>query len=176
MEGTIGEIRMFAGIFEPRSWAFCLGQTLSISQNTALFSILGTTYGGDGRNTFMLPNLGGRTAVGAGQSAGTSNYTLGEPTGSETITLNESNLPPHTHQQMASGDTPTQNTASGAALASNTRATNPPMTNIYAVSGDPVPMGTPTGPAGGSKPLSVVQPSLGINYIICTSGYFPTRN
>lgn len=176
MDGTIGEIRMFAGTFEPRNWAFCLGQTLGVRQNSALFSILGTTYGGDGVNTFMLPNLGGRTAVGAGQGAGTAYYPLGAPTGSETVTLNESNLPPHVHQQMASADSPTTNTASGAALASNTRGTNPPMPNIYAAPGDLAKMGTSTAPAGGSQPVSVVQPSLGINYIICTVGAFPSRN
>ena len=176
MEGTIGEIRMFAGVFEPKSWAFCLGQTLSVNQNTALFSILGTTYGGDGKNTFMLPNLGGRTAVGAGQGAGTTYYPLGAPTGSETVTLNASNLPPHAHQQMASADTPTGNTAAGTALASNTRVTNPPMANIYAAPADLVAMGTSTGPTGTSQPLSVVQPSLGINYIICTYGNYPSRN
>lgn len=176
MDGTIGEIRMFAGTFEPKNWAFCLGQTISIPQNTALFSILGVTYGGDGVKTFMLPNLGGRTAVGAGQGAGTTYYPLGEQTGSETVTLDASNLPSHVHQQMASGDTPTANTASGTALASNTRATNPPMPNIYAAPGDLVKMGTATGPAGGSQPVSVVQPSLGINYIICTYGAFPSRN
>jgi microcystin-dependent protein len=176
MEGTIGEIRMFAGTFEPKSWAFCAGQILSVPQNTALFSILGTTYGGDGRNTFMLPNLCGRTAVGAGQGAETAYYPLGEKIGSETVTLNASNLPPHAHQQMASGDTPTVNTAAGTALASNTRATNPPMPKIYAAPGNPVQMGTITGPTGGSQPLNVVQPSLGINYIICTYGSYPSRN
>lgn len=176
MDGTIGEIRMFAGTFEPKSWAFCLGQTLSVQQNQALFSILGTTYGGDGKNTFMLPNLGGRTAVGAGQSQGTSLYTLGDQTGNENVTLNSNNLPPHAHQQMASGDTPTQNIASGTALASNTRGTDPPMPNIYAAPGNLVPMGATTGISGASQPFSVVQPSLAINYIICTWGAFPSRN
>jgi microcystin-dependent protein len=177
MEGTIGEIRMFAGNFEPKSWAFCQGQIMAISGNTALYSILGTTYGGDGRSTFALPDLGGRTAVGAGQSGGTSQYQLGQQTGSENVTLTPGNLPPHVHQQMASSDAPVQNTAEGAVLASNTRSTNPPMANIYAANADnSVAMGSMTAPAGGGQPVNVVQPSLGMNYVICLFGTFPPHN
>src|SRR5205809_5766020 len=87
MEGYIGEILMFAGKFAPRNWAFCNGQIMSIAQNTALFSILGTTYGGNGQTTFGLPNLQGRVAIHPGQSPGTSNYILGESAGTEQVTL-----------------------------------------------------------------------------------------
>lgn len=175
MDGTIGEIRMFAGNFEPQNWAFCQGQILAISTNAALFSILGTTYGGDGIKTFALPDLRGRLPVGAGQGPGLSPYNLGQPTGVENVTLTVGNMPAHSHTMMASADTPVQNTASGGALASNTRATNPPMPNIYAANANPVNMGSGTGITGGGQPLNIVQPVLGMNFIICLYGEFPSR-
>ena len=177
MEGTIGEIRMFAGNFAPKSWALCQGQLLAISQNTALFSILGTTYGGDGRTTFGLPNLQGRVALGIGNGPGLSGYVLGEQTGSESVTLLAQNLPPHSHLQNGSGDPPTQNSAGGASLATNGRATNPPMPNVYAANANnPIGMGSMTGTTGGGQPVSLIQPVLGINYIVCLYGVFPSRN
>ncbi len=176
MEGTIGEIRLFAGNFNPKTWAFCNGQILSIVQNQALFAILGTTYGGDGRTTFALPDFRGRVAIGAGQGPGLSPYTLGEQTGSPTVTLTTPNLPPHTHNQMASSGEPTQNSAQGASLASNGRSTTPPMPNIYTNYNIPVPMNSVTAPTGNNQPLSIVQPVLGMNYIICLYGMFPPRD
>ena len=103
MEGTIGEIRMFAGNFAPRSWAFCNSQILSIAQNTALFSILGTTYGGNGQTTFGLPDLRGRVPIGTGQGPGLPNVSLGEMSGTPTTTLLATNMPAHTHTVAASG-------------------------------------------------------------------------
>src|SRR6188768_4208877 len=99
MEGTIGEIRMFAGNFNPRSWAFCQNQLLAIAQNTALFSILGTTYGGNGQTTFALPDLRGRVPIHSGNSngPGLSTYSLGQISGTETTTLLQTNLPSHNH-------------------------------------------------------------------------------
>src|SRR5689334_22364847 len=97
MEGYIAEIRLFAADFSPKNWATCDGQTLSIAQNQALFSLLGTTYGGDGVTTFKLPDLRSRTAIGPGQSQGTSYYTQGQTIGTPTVTLGSANLPPHTH-------------------------------------------------------------------------------
>src|SRR5687768_993649 len=97
MEGFIGEIRLFAPNFAPRDWALCNGQLLPINQNQALFSILGTTYGGDGRTTFALPDLRGRSAIGAGSGPGLSSYTLGQQTGSPTTLLSANQLPSHTH-------------------------------------------------------------------------------
>src|SRR5690242_20983611 len=97
MEGTIAEIRMFAGNFAPRNWAFCASQILSIAQNTALFSLLGTTYGGNGQTTFALPDFRGRTPVGWGQGPGLSNYDLGQVGGTETSTLTVQTMPAHTH-------------------------------------------------------------------------------
>ncbi|MFN3849081.1 MAG: phage tail protein [Spirosomataceae bacterium] len=175
MEGTIGEIRMFAGNFAPRNWAFCQGQTIAISQNTALFSILGTTFGGNGQTTFALPDFSSRVAIGTGQGPGLSSYQLGQAAGTETNTILITNMPAHNHQMQASGDGPTQGTASGASLASSTRSTSVP--NIY-VSGAPnqVPMASATTIAGGSQPMNNVQPYLGMNYIICLFGIFPSRN
>jgi microcystin-dependent protein len=97
MEGTIGEIRMFAGNFNPRTWAFCQAQLLPIAQNTALFSILGTTYGGNGQTTFGLPDFRGRVAVGTGQGPGLPNVQLGEMAGTTTVTLLSTNMPAHNH-------------------------------------------------------------------------------
>ena len=97
MEGTIAEIRMFAGNFPPKNWAFCQSQILAISQNTALFSLLGTNYGGNGTTTFGLPDFRGRMPVGQGQGPGLSQYVLGELAGSETNTIANANFPAHSH-------------------------------------------------------------------------------
>lgn len=176
MEGYISEIRMFAGNFEPRGWAFCQGQILSINENEALFSILGTTYGGNGQTTFALPDFRGRVALASGIGPGLSPYFLGEATGSESVTMTTNNLPPHKHIQNATTDSPVQNTAANASLASNARATNPPMPNIYAENNNnPVPMGVNTGLAGNGLPFSRVQPVLPINYVICLEGFYPSR-
>ncbi len=102
MEPFLGQIELFPYTFAPRGWAFCNGQILSIAQNTALFSLLGTTYGGNGQTTFALPDLRGRAAVHAGQGPGLSNYTLGESSGTETVTLTQAEMPQHTHFQPAS--------------------------------------------------------------------------
>src|SRR5688572_5350285 len=103
-EPFIGEIIMFAGNFAPRGWAFCSGQLLSIAQNTALFSILGTTYGGNGQTTFALPDLRGRCPVHQGQGPGLSNYSLGQVGGTESVTLIASQLPPHSHTVACSAN------------------------------------------------------------------------
>jgi microcystin-dependent protein len=175
MEGTIGEIRMFAGTFEPLSWAYCQGQTMSIAQNTALFSILGTTYGGDGVQTFNLPNLAGRTAVGVGQGTGLTNYVLGEMLGNESQTISQANMPSHTHAMMATSDGASTNAAAGASLASNPRGGSMP--NIYEAGAQgQVAMGSQTGAAGGNQPISIIQPVLGLNFIICLEGIYPSRN
>src|SRR5690606_41832021 len=97
MDEYIGIVKLFAGNFPPRGWAFCNGQIMSIAQNTALYSILGTTYGGDGRTTFALPNLGGRVPVGTGKSTTGSNYTAGQMAGQENVTLLQTEIPQHTH-------------------------------------------------------------------------------
>src|SRR6188508_951854 len=97
MEGMIGEVRMFAGNFAPKNWAFCQAQVIAIASNTALFSILGTTYGGNGTTTFGLPDLRGRVCIGPGQGPGLSNYALGEMAGTQNVTLMINEIPAHTH-------------------------------------------------------------------------------
>jgi len=177
MEGTIGEIRMFAGNFAPKYWAFCFGQILGIAQNTALFSILGTTYGGNGQTTFALPDLRGRVPVNTGQGPGLPQVSLGEVGGNPTNALLVSNLPAHTHAMTASADGPTLNTASGNSLASQSRANGGTMPNVYAAGAtSPVAMASQTSASGGNQPFNIMQPYLGINYIICLSGIFPSRN
>jgi len=177
MEGTLAEIRLFAGNFGPRGWAICQGQILSIDQNTALFALIGTIYGGDGQTTFALPDLRGRVPVGVGQGPGLPYYDLGEMSGNPTITLLVSNIPSHTHAMTASADGPTPNTASGNSLASQSRANGGTMPNAYAAGAtSPVAMASQTSASGGNQPFSIMQPYLGLNYIICMEGFFPSRN
>lgn len=177
MEGTIGEIRMFAGNFAPRNWAFCNNQILSIAQNTALFSILGTTYGGNGQTTFALPDLRGRVPVGTGQGPGLPSVILGELSGSPTHTLITNEIPAHTHTLNASTNGPADNTAAGDLLASQSRSNGGTMPNVYGPNSNQTPMGNlAIGITGGSQPFSIMQPYLGMNYIICLFGIFPSRN
>jgi len=179
MEGTIGEIRLFASNFAPRNWWYCDGTLIAIRSNTALFAILGTTYGGDGKVTFALPDLRGRSAIGAGQGNGLSYYDLGQMGGTHTTVLTSLNLPMHTHTATANvvvpayadgGDknTPTNNHLAG-------------LTGMY--TSDPTDsflkqnnVNLATTVTGGTSPLNFSQPYLGMNYIICMTGVFPARN
>lgn len=180
MEGTIGEIRMFAGNFAPRSWAFCSNQILPIAQNTALFSILGTTYGGNGQTTFALPDFRGRTAIGTGQGPGLSNMTLGQLGGTENVTLTSATMPAHTHAltgtvnpQGNSGNAGLTNDPSNRRFAGTsifTGANNDLQTMAAAAST------LALGNTGGSQPFSILPPYLGMNYIICLFGIFPSRD
>ena len=171
-EGFIGEIRMFAGNFAPKDWAFCQGQLLSISQNTALFSILGTTYGGDGRVTFALPNLSGRVPVGVGQGAGLTNRQLGEMSGTETVTLTTAQMPAHSHTVNAVTADGNQNLPTNS-FPANTKTLDKEYSTVA-----PNTTMNPTmiGVSGGSQPFGVMQPSLGMNYIICVNGIYPSRS
>jgi len=171
MEGYIAEIRMFAGNFAPRGWAFCQGQILSIAQNTALFSLLGTTYGGNGQTTFALPDLRGRVPVGTGQGPGLPSVQLGEISGEPSHTLIITEMPAHTH-------------AFAAPATSDDATKKNPIGNVPATTGGSS-YGTPangamaagnSGIAGGSQPHNNMQPYLGMNYIICMEGIFPSRN
>jgi microcystin-dependent protein len=180
MEGTIGEIRMFAGNFAPRSWAFCMGQLLSIAQNTALFSILGTTYGGNGQTTFALPDFRGRSAVGTGQGPGLSNISLGEMSGTESVTLLISQMPAHTH---ATTGTLSMGARNGAGDSISPTGNYPAVvagTNLYSTTQDaqmaPLNGSLTIGIAGGSQPFSNRDPYLGMNHIICLEGIYPSRN
>lgn len=179
MEAILGSVTMFGGNFAPRGWALCQGQLLSISQNTALFSLLGTYYGGDGRTTFGLPDLRGRAVVGVGQGPGLSNYDIGESGGTEGTTLIGQQLAIHVHP-MAARLTSKASTTSDAPS---------PVGNVYATpsGGDPLYSTSPsvnmlsyvgtvtTQPAGNSFPFSNLHPLLVINYILCMQGVFPQR-
>ncbi|GGD83840.1 microcystin dependent MdpB family protein [Emticicia aquatilis] len=172
----IGMIAMFGFNYAPRGWAFCNGQLISIAQNSALFSLLGTTYGGDGIQTFGLPNLQSRIPIGFGQGAGLSSYALGQMAGTENVTLNITQIPQHNHQMTASGDGPTQATAASASLASQAR-TGGTMPVIYANGAtNIVPLASATSISGGNQPHSNIQPYLAINYSIALEGIYPSRN
>ncbi|TCJ12642.1 phage tail protein [Flaviaesturariibacter flavus] len=179
MDPYIGEIRMFAGTFAPRGWMFCTGQLLSIAQNSALFSILGTNYGGDGVSTFGLPNLAGRVPVGTGQGPGLSRKELGQMGGTESVTLLSNQMPAHTHGFAVSntnGDTTVP--AAGAVLAVvNTGGREPEQHPAYLASGTPNTPLNPASvqPAGGSQPHDNMMPYLGMNYIIAVEGLYPPR-
>ncbi|MEZ4851917.1 MAG: tail fiber protein [Bacteroidia bacterium] len=188
MDGMIGEIRIFAGNFAPRTWAFCNGQLLSIVENQELFAILGTTYGGDGRTTFGLPDIRGRAVVHEGTGDGLMNRRLGAKFGSETITMNIMNMPSHTHSATANylgqadGDNGDLSDPTDAFLASAVNNNGP--LNIYDIDHDPddrFEMGDEAVDftlmnTGAGLPFDNMQPSLAVNYIICTMGLFPSRN
>ncbi|HXK03322.1 MAG TPA: tail fiber protein [Verrucomicrobiae bacterium] len=166
-QAYIGEIKMFAGNFAPANWAFCDGRLIPISQNTALFSLLGTTYGGDGQNTFALPDLRGRVPMHQGTG-----FVIGQLSGSETVTLVSNQLPAHNHAAVASlagtVDTPVNGfpaTDPGANVAQFTNAAADANMNAAAVS-----------TVGNSQPHENMQPFLAISYIICLFGIFPARN
>jgi len=182
MEVFIGTIQPFAFNFPPRGWALCNGQSMSIAQNSAMFALLGTVYGGNGQTTFALPNLQGRMPIGMGQGPGLPNYPIGEAAGSASTVLTSNQMPTHTHSvQLQAAGTP-----SGA-------ATTPSQSNPYLgaspASGplaaavwsnelpDPVDVGgVQAGLAGGSLPLELMNPYLALNFSIAILGIFPSRN
>lgn len=199
MQGYLGEIRYFGGNFAPRGWSLCLGQTMSIAQYDALYVLLGTTYGGDGITTFNLPDFRGRVGVGAGTGPGLPNVVVGEMAGTETVTLNQGNLPAHTHVITNPNVTPAV-----AVSVNNTQASeNTPANGMsiasagYMASGAFVPnLGFNTATpnvvlnpgsldmtividnqiAGQSLPHENMQPYLTVNFIICIEGIFPQQN
>ena len=170
-EPFIGEIGWFAGNFAPRGWALCDGQLLPISQNTALFSILGTTYGGDGRTTFALPAVRGRTIIHAGNGPGLTPRNLGAKGGSETETLTSAQMPSHTHTLRASAGS-----ASANAPADNVMA-SPGRTRLYDSGEANVNMDASAITAtGGSQPHNNMQPYNTLNCIIAIQGIYPSRS
>jgi len=170
-EPFVGEIRMFAGNFAPRGWAFCDGQLLAVSQNDALFSLLGTIYGGDGRTTFGLPDLRGRIPIHAGTGPGLSERRLGAKAGSEKETLTVNQMPSHTHQFMASSSPGSETSPDGEVLGSsaNVRAfrPTPPTVNMHSDAISAI---------GGSRSHSNLMPFLCINFIIALFGIYPSRH
>jgi microcystin-dependent protein len=165
-EPFLGSIILFAGNFAPRGWAFCNGQILVISQNTALFSLLGTTYGGDGQTTFALPDLRGRVPNHFGQGPGLSNYDLGQVGGVETVTLTSAQFPAHTHAQPATNGEQTTNRPNAAL---------PARGGVYANESDGSAL-HPTSSVGGGQPHDNLSPYLTLNYIIALEGIYPSRN
>jgi microcystin-dependent protein len=168
----VAEIRIFPFNFAPKGWAFCDGQLMPISQNTALFALLGTTYGGDGKSTFALPDLQGNSAMHPGQGQGLSLRDLGEMGGSETVTLLVSEMPAHTHtinalNILSTTVTPTTGTALGRSLNGNAYADTASGFQTFAPEALP--------PAGGSLPHNNLQPYLTLNFCIALQGVFPAR-
>jgi microcystin-dependent protein len=170
-EPFVGQIMIFGGNFPPRGWAFCDGSLMPISQNPALFSILGTMYGGDGHVTFGLPDLRGRVPIGMGQGLGLTNYQQGAKGGQETHTLLTSELPIHEHPVTvaASNEASTPQSRPGGNVLG--------AANIYdsPASADAALGGVSSGPAGNNQPHENRQPYLAVNYIIALTGIFPTR-
>jgi microcystin-dependent protein len=169
-EPFIGQITLFAGNFAPRGWAFCNGQELMIAQNTALFSILGTTYGGNGQTTFALPDLRGRVPVHPGQGPGLTNRNLGETGGGEQMQLEVSHMPAHVHPLRATTTTATSTIPTNRVLAAS------PGTNIYGTNANTSMAGGMSRAVGGGQPHNNMQPWQCINYIIALEGIFPARN
>lgn len=176
MEGTIGQILFFAGNFAPKSWAFCSGQILSIASNTALFSILGITYGGNGTSTFGLPNFVGRVPIGVGNGPGLSPISLGEAGGSASVSLSANQMPAHTHNTTVSLKVSGSN-ANSESPADNIFGT-PTNVNAFGSSANDSAAGTSIslGIAGSNQPFSIIQPLLCVNFVICQYGVFPARN
>jgi len=173
MDPFVAEIRIFPFNFPPKGWAFCDGQILPLSQNTALFSLLGTTYGGDGKSNFALPDMQGNAPMHPGQGPGLSLHDLGETGGSDTVTLLESEIPSHSHSLMSSTMNSSKPSPGGNALARVTGATP------Y-VAGTPAPplvqfSGNALAPAGGDQPHNNMQPYLTLNFCIALQGVYPPR-
>jgi microcystin-dependent protein len=168
----VAEIRIFPFTFAPKGWAFCNGQLLPISQNTALFSLVGTMYGGDGKVTFALPDLAGRAPMHQGQGPGLSLRDLGEMGGSETVTLLATESPSHSHGWNASNQDATVQSPVGQLTASTTGGIS-----LYAAPGSMTPLANGTViPAGGNLPHNNMQPYLTVNFCIALQGIFPPRS
>lgn len=174
----LGEIRMFGGNFAIQNWAFCNGQLMNIAQNTALFSLLGTTYGGNGIQTFALPDLRGRIPVGQGSGPGLTTRTLGESSGTEQVTLSQIQMPMHNHTFSVTADNATL-----ASVAPNALPATPTVANakLYTIQGTvpniPVSLApTVVGMSGGNQPHDNIMPSLCLTFIIALTGIFPSRN
>jgi microcystin-dependent protein len=170
MDPFVAEIRIFPFNFAPKGWAFCDGQILPLSQNTALFSLLGTTYGGDGKSNFALPNMQGNAPMHPGQGPGLSLHDLGETGGSDTVSLLESEIPSHSHALTASqadaNDQSPMNELYAAGIGINAYATPGALVNLS---------DNAVAPAGGDQPHNNMQPYLTLNFCIALQGVYPPR-
>lgn len=182
MEGYLAEIRMFAGNFNPRGWLFCQGQILSIAQNTAVFALVGTIYGGNGQTTFAVPDFRGRVDVGTGTGAGLPPVDLGQVAGSNQATLTLAQMPAHTHTVSGSASRACKSGAGNSDSPVGNIPASSASDEIYAApaggngSMAPVSFSGTTSVAGSGQPFSVMQPYLGMNFIFCIEGIFPSRN
>lgn len=188
MEVFLGTIQAFGFNFPPRDWANCSGQLMSIAQNTALYSLLGVTYGGNGQTTFGLPDLRGRAGLNMGQGPGLSVYDIGQVAGSENATLTLSNMPTHNHSAKADVNVQVNSGGNGQPAPDATNnilgasGHGPGSANIWANAANaPVAMGgvsgaVQVGPAGNSQPLSLLNPFLVLNFCIALQGIFPSRD
>ena len=168
-EPFIAEIRIFAGNFAPRGWAFCNGQLLPVAQNTALFSLIGTTYGGDGRSTTALPNMQGRAPMHPGRGPGLTSRRLGQKFGTEMIQLTEAQMPNHTHQLIATDEDALNTSPQGNFLGNGVQAYTSTISNLVAMADNSLPA------AGGSQAHNNLQPFLTLNFIIALQGLYPSR-
>ncbi|HEY4167067.1 MAG TPA: tail fiber protein [Reyranella sp.] len=177
MEAFVGQISVFGFGFAPYKWATCSGQIMPISQNAALFSLLGTFYGGNGTSNFGLPNLSGTVAIGKGQSIGGSFYDLGETGGTSTVALSREQTPAHTHSVMGSISVADSNTAAGNVLGRSQGTANPkaPEGKIYNPNTADTVIDAPLAPIGGGQMHDNTQPYLALTYCICINGIFPQR-
>ncbi|HYM59680.1 MAG TPA: tail fiber protein [Thermoanaerobaculia bacterium] len=170
MDPFVAEIRIFPFNFAPKGWAFCDGQILPLSQNTALFSLLGTTYGGDGKSNFALPDMQGNAPMHPGQGPGLSLHDLGETGGSETVSLLESEIPSHSHGMLASNADGIDNSPSGEFFANGVGIGNfAPVANIVQLNDNFLT------PAGGDQPHNNMQPYLTLSFCIALQGVYPPR-
>ena len=170
MDPFVGEIRIFPFNFAPVGWAQCRGQLLPISQNTALFALLGTYYGGDGRSTFALPDLEGSVPLHQGQGQGLSERVLGESSGTDTVTLLQSEIPVHTHAFRANSEDGNRPIPGGNSLARYDAAYQTNTSGLQAMAPEALP------PAGGGLPHNNLMPYLVLNFCIALEGIFPSRN
>lgn len=182
MDVFVGTIMTFGFNFAPHNWALCNGQQIAVQQNTALFSLLGTYYGGNGTTNFLLPNMQSRLPVGMGQGPGLSAYTIGEASGTETTSISILNMPAHNHPISVNNTAATVNVPTTGAAIADANGSDPTngdavTVNIYAPAAPNTVLHPQTcGVSGGNQPISILQPTLAVNYSIALYGIYPSRN
>lgn len=180
MDPFLGQISIFGCNYAPMGWALCEGQVLAINQYTALFSLLGTNFGGNGTTNFQLPDLRSRAPLGFGQGPGLSNYTIGQTGGADTVTINAASYPAHSHTLFAAASNATSNAPGGLLEAEGQTAGRGGTVNLalYSATGTTTPLlAAALAPAaGGNQPHNNIQPSLALNFCIALQGIFPSRS